>query len=122
MSEHDPLFEPHRPFVRELNATIQTDYGAGGAAALAAALLPLAVAYALGALWVSPVPWALMLLNFLVGMLWVRGWIKRRALRRLDSLDAYCAVNELSRAALQRYFEPGGVYPFLATLSSPPKP
>jgi FtsH-binding integral membrane protein len=120
MTDHDPIFEPHRPFVRELNAAIQTDYGAGGAAAIAAAMLPLAVAWALGTLWSSPVPWALMLLNFLVGMLWVRGWIKRRAIARLTSLEAYCAVNELSRPALQRYFELGGVYPFLATLPSDP--
>jgi hypothetical protein len=118
-SPEDPTLEPHRPFVRELNRTIQTDYGMGGALALAAAALPPLIAHLIGALW-QPAPWALALLTFLVGMLVVRGWLARRAPRRAAQLDAYCAINELSPAALQRYFEPGGLYPFLTTLKLSP--
>jgi len=119
MPDEDPSLEPHRPFVRELNRTIQTDYGLGGAAAIAAATLPIIVARAIGALW-QPAPWALATLTFLVGMFATRAWLARRALLRVAQLDGYCAVNELSPASLRRYFVASGVYPFLATVKLTP--
>ena len=112
----DQFYEQHRPFLRQANHRFALAYGLGGLAVLGLSVSVLVAAWWFG--FVANLSTGLIVISTALLGLWVlRHWIDRAAIREVDVLRQYCAVNEVDATELMEYFAVQAVFPYLDVVS-----
>jgi uncharacterized membrane protein len=107
--------EKHRPLIREVDRSLGTTYGYGGGAVLLAV-----AAVVLGGWWTvgltSAITWLSAITVALVGLLVVRGIVRRRARRLYKRVQAYCQANDIDVERLRSHYRGEDFYDFFEAL------
>ena len=121
-AEQDALEKPapgaldaHRAIAREYNLRAQKVYSRGGSIAFIAAAIPIGLGWWFSRL-LTPTPWVLAVLLFLVTLYFVRARIRVHLAKLGQEFARYCETNELAPGEVIGYFEAGEEYPFFVAM------
>lgn len=121
-STHDALEKPddgaldaHRAIAREYNLRAQKVYSRGGSIAFIAAAIPIGFGWWFSRL-LTPTPWVLAVLLFLVTLYFVRSRIRVHLAKLGEEFARYCETNALAPDEVFAYFEARQEYPFFVVM------
>ena len=115
MQQEDPHFEPHRPFVREINDGLASWYGYGGGTVVVIGASIIVVAYLQHAIG-EFATWMVCITMMLIALYGLRIVIARRKKQCVERVAAYNDVNALKLDHFVTYFQGTGSYPFFSDL------